>query len=86
MGRILLLGAALGIAAAALAGGAASAGKLIPGGWLQPIELPKPPPRVVAPAADPPPLVEHHRRERIRVRRPAPHRAAPPAADGHVRF
>jgi hypothetical protein len=89
MGRMLVIGAALGVAVAALAGGRASADKLVPGGWLQPIEHPKappPPPPTVREATDAPQPVEH-RRERVRLRRPAPH-PAPAAApsDGRVRF
>jgi hypothetical protein len=85
MRRLFVIVAAIGVAAAVFAGGSAFADKLVPGGWLEPIQLPKPPPPppVIHPADALPHRVEH-RRERARARRPAPQIA--PVTEGRVRF
>jgi len=82
MRRLLVMVAAIAVVGIAFAGGSAFADKLVPGGWLQPVQLPNPPP-AVAPAEAPPRRVEH-RRERARERPPAPQPA--PVTEGRVRF
>ncbi|HTT80582.1 MAG TPA: hypothetical protein VMF86_12965 [Stellaceae bacterium] len=83
MRRLLVMVAAIAVVGIAFAGGSAFADKLVPGGWLQPVQLPNPPPPAVAPAEAPPRRVEH-RRERARERPPAPQPA--PVTEGRVRF
>lgn len=93
MVRTLVAAAVIGLAAAMSLGvDAASADNLVPGGWLQPIQIPKPqppvPPSAAAPAAHDP-LPEARRptvRSRVRERRPAAPKPAAAPADGKIRF
>ncbi len=85
MQRLFVIAAAIGVAGIAFSGGSALADNLVPGGWLEPIQLPKPPPPppVVRPVDAAPHRVEH-RRARARERRPVPQGA--PVTEGQVRF
>jgi hypothetical protein len=93
MVRMLVIIAATALGAASpFAGAAASADTLVPGGWLQPIQLPKPPPPSAAAgptAAAPEPAPVERRpivRSRVKVHRPAAPSAEEPASDGKIHF
>jgi hypothetical protein len=93
MVRTLVIATAIGLAAATfIAARTASADNLVPGGWLQPIQLPKASPPPPPPAAEPavhepaPQLRRPIVRSRIKERRPpTPNPEATPS-DGKVRF
>lgn len=101
--KLAIIAAASGIGAAAAAfAGTTAADNLVPGGWLQPIQLPAPPaaspqppaaaePDTAAtPAAAPEPKHVERRpviRSRVKARRPAaPPGAEEPPSDGKIRF
>jgi hypothetical protein len=91
MQKLLVILAALGLGIGGLlnGGGApAAADTLVPGGWLQPIQIPQPapPPPVAATGPQrPAPRRIIHSRARAEAHHPAGRPAAPPA-DGQVRF
>jgi hypothetical protein len=96
--RTLVIAGAVGLAAVNLLDGrAAFADNLVPGGWLQPIQLPKwppPPPAAAAAAtttapAPAPARAEERRpiiRSRIKERHPAPPHPETAPSDGKIRF
>ena len=90
MRRMLVVFAALGLGIGGLASGGATAGTLVPGGWLAPIHIPPAPPAppVARRAVERPAPRLVHPRVRVRERRPPmPPRPRPaPLPDGKVRF
>jgi hypothetical protein len=82
MRRTAVIVAALGLT---FGGPGAMAGTLVPGGWLEPIHIPKAPPPIAQPPAARPPAERVVRRP-VRQRRPPGRPQPAPPPDGKVRF